>query len=534
MMVQSLTAMEQSALQQQLLAANQQVGELPRSSSTDSNGFPVKDLDTIKLFVGQIPRNLEEKDLRHMFESFGKIYEFCILKDKYTGMHKGCAFLTYCHRESAVKCQAALHDNKTLPGMNRAMQVKPADSESRSSSPKANEDRKLFVGMLSKQQTEDDVRTMFQVFGRIEEVTVLRGADGVSKGCAFVKFTQSSDAQRAIVALHGSQTMKGASSSLVVKLADTEKERQLRRIQQMATQLNIINPLLSASQIGIYGQNTPVVTAQQFPQLNLLQQQQNAQLAVVAASAQNPAGYLPMSISQPLASTNGLLGHAQPASNLVAVQQAVQAAAVQQQIQQQQLGLTAIPASSNALSALAAQQQAAVFATPTSTTVATNGSISPVAALGVNASYNQLLTYDQPTSTAIYTQAYNHILASQQQQQQTQQALAAAQAAAGISGFLQAGITQKEVLGPDGSNLFIYHLPQEFGDAELTQMFSPFGNVISSKVFIDRATNQSKCFGFVSYDNPTSAMAAIQSMNGFQIGMKRLKVQLKRPRDKPY
>ncbi|KAL3317924.1 CUGBP Elav-like member 2 [Cichlidogyrus casuarinus] len=94
--------------------------------------------------------------------------------------------------------------------------------------------------------------------------------------------------------------------------------------------------------------------------------------------------------------------------------------------------------------------------------------------------------------------------------------------------------TGKEIIltGPEGSNLFIYHLPQEFVDRDLADLFIRFGTVISAKVYVDKATNQSKCFGFVSFDNPISAQTAIQQMNGFQIGNKRLKVQLKRPRGK--
>ncbi|XP_064415641.1 CUGBP Elav-like family member 3-A isoform X11 [Latimeria chalumnae] len=408
----------------------------------------MKEADAIKLFIGQIPRNLEEKDLKPIFEQFGKIYELTVIKDKYTGMHKGCAFLTYCARESALKAQSALHEQKTLPGMNRPIQVKPADSESRG------EDRKLFVGMLGKQQTDEDVRKMFEPFGSIDECTVLRGPDGTSKGCAFVKFQSHMEAQAAISALHGSRTLPGASSSLVVKFADTEKERGLRRMQQVANQLGMFSPM--ALQFGAYSAYAQALMQQQAALVAAHSAYLNPMVTVAAVQMQQMAAV----------NTNGLI--AAPITSL-----------------------TPSSAQSPAVTMDPLQQAYAGMQHYTAAYPAAYGLVSPA--------FPQ-----QPTIVA------------QQQQPPPQQP------------------QQRE--GPEGCNIFIYHLPQEFTDSEILQMFLPFGNVISAKVFVDRATNQSKCFGFVSFDNPASAQAAIQAMNGFQIGMKRLKVQLKRPKDanRPY
>uniref|UniRef100_A0A8C4EGG4 RRM domain-containing protein n=1 Tax=Dicentrarchus labrax TaxID=13489 RepID=A0A8C4EGG4_DICLA len=391
----------------------------------------------------------------------------------------GCAFLTYCARESALKAQSALHEQKTLPGMNRPIQVKPADSEGRG------EDRKLFVGMLGKQQSEDDVRRLFETFGQIEECTVLRGPDGASKGCAFVKFSSHAEAQAAINSLHGGQTMPGASSSLVVKFADTDKERTLRRMHQMAGQLGIFSPM--TIQFGAYGAYS-----------HAMMQQQAALMAATQGSYLNPMAAIAAAQMQQMAAfnVNGLVATPMTPSSGTSTPPGISATAVPS---------IAAPIGVNGFSALPPQSNGQ----PTSEPIYTNG-IHPYP--GECEKFHS----GSPFATAAYPAAYAPISQAFPQQPTI--------------------IPQQQREGPEGCNLFIYHLPQEFGDAELMQMFLPFGNVISAKVFVDRATNQSKCFGFVSFDNPSSAQAAIQAMNGFQIGMKRLKVQLKRPKDanRPY
>lgn len=85
--------------------------------------------------------------------------------------------------------------------------------------------------------------------------------------------------------------------------------------------------------------------------------------------------------------------------------------------------------------------------------------------------------------------------------------------------------------GPEGSNLFIFHIPNDMTTRDLFNYFKCFGNVISARIMVEKETGRSRGFGFVSYDNASSADAAIKSMNGFQIGRKRLKVQHKKLKD---
>ncbi|XP_015429757.1 PREDICTED: CUGBP Elav-like family member 2 isoform X4 [Dufourea novaeangliae] len=502
----------------------------------NNNSVEQPDPDNIKMFVGQVPHDMEENDLRTLFEEFGRVHQINILRDKITGSHRGCCFVTFYTRKAALDAQNALHNVKTFSGMRHPIQMKPADSENRS-------ERKLFVGMLSKKFTENDVRNMFSVYGTIEECSVLRDSTGKSRACAFVTFASKQYAINAIKALHHSQTMEGCSAPLVVKFADTQKEKDQKRMQHLQTNLwNIAGvnmaphyltndtPTLAPTSLQLLQQlqattsaATPVAagagaSALSNVQHQLLLQQHLGLGAATPTHAAAPAVPSPPEINpanlQGLATLASLSNSAGEYANAgvspMSMQNLVTLAAMTG-------GNNNLQVSPNTLSGLA-----------NSTAGSTGGSLSPVTSLTLNSLTGTPLNGLQDS--------LNNAYSSLQQYAGFPAFTAAAAAAAAAAQKAKFVTTDKQIEGPEGCNLFIYHLPQEFSDTDLVTTFLPFGNVISAKVFIDKQTQLSKCFGFVSYDNAASAQAAIQAMNGFQVGMKRLKVQLKRSKDasKPY
>nr|XP_014276487.1 CUGBP Elav-like family member 1 isoform X3 [Halyomorpha halys] len=463
------------------------------------------DPDFIKMFVGQVPRSMDEADLTKMFSEFGRVHQINVLRDKVTGQSKGCCFVTFYTRKAALEAQNALHNIKTLPGMHHPIQMKPADSENRN-------ERKLFVGMLSKKYNENDVRQMFETFGAIEECTVLRDTSGQSKGCAFVTFTSKQCAINAIKAMHHSKTMEGCSLPLVVKFADTQKEKDQKRLQQMQANLwNLAGVSLSPqSYLTSLPQQTDPSSSCLTPlqllqhlQTNNVQPNIGTQLllhnsaglqGLAALNGSNPnLSDISSSNLQGLAALQGLANMSVANGTPMTMQNLVTLAAM--------TGAGAVSPNGSSSSSLSSPALSSLAGTTTGgpTSLSALSSLNGYApALSLSDAYQQFTC--MPKATVSYRPA------------------------------------GKQIEGPEGANLFIYHLPQEFTDADLITTFHPFGTVISAKVFINRQTNESKCFGFVSYDNAHSAQVAIQSMNGFQIGTKRLKVQLKRSKEasRPY
>ena len=78
--------------------------------------------------------------------------------------------------------------------------------------------------------------------------------------------------------------------------------------------------------------------------------------------------------------------------------------------------------------------------------------------------------------------------------------------------------------------LYVGNLAYNATDSELEEAFGAHGTVERAKVVIDRNTGRSRGFGFVEMPNDEEAKAAIEALNGSDMGGRSLNVNEARPR----
>jgi len=81
-----------------------------------------------------------------------------------------------------------------------------------------------------------------------------------------------------------------------------------------------------------------------------------------------------------------------------------------------------------------------------------------------------------------------------------------------------------------GRKLYVGNLPYSSTEDSLREAFSESGSVDSVTIIIDRDTGRSKGFGFVEMGTDAEAQAAIEALDGQDLGGRRIKVNEAKPR----
>ena len=81
------------------------------------------------------------------------------------------------------------------------------------------------------------------------------------------------------------------------------------------------------------------------------------------------------------------------------------------------------------------------------------------------------------------------------------------------------------------NNIYVGNLPWSYRDDELKGLFEEHGDVTSAKVIVDRMSGRSRGFGFVEMASGVEAASAIETLNGFEVEGRELKVNEAKPRD---
>jgi len=142
--------------------------------------------DERKLFVGGLPQEAKDGDIREYFGQFGEIDTVTLKTDPTTGRSRGFAFVLF--KEPASLESASSSETHVIKG--KKVTCKKAEAKP----------GKIYVGKLPEGVSKEDIQAHFAQFGNIVEVTrpVDKTNNDTPKNFAFVTFEKEEVAKQMV------------------------------------------------------------------------------------------------------------------------------------------------------------------------------------------------------------------------------------------------------------------------------------------------------------------------------------------------
>ncbi|XP_038644077.1 RNA-binding protein 39-like isoform X2 [Scyliorhinus canicula] len=183
--------------------------------------------DACTVLCLQFSGHIRPRDLADFFRPAGKVRDVKIISDRSSRRSKGIAYVEFYEMDSVAL--AINLSGSRLFGIPIIVQASQAE-KNRTSALVSGQQKgqagptRLYVGSLHSNITEEMLRGIFQPFGKIDSLHVIKDTEsGISRGYAFVTFSESESAQRALEQLHGFEL---AGRPLKVGLASDRSEME--------------------------------------------------------------------------------------------------------------------------------------------------------------------------------------------------------------------------------------------------------------------------------------------------------------------
>lgn len=187
----------------------------------------VEDDSTTSLIINYLPQSLSDEQFTQLFEAIGPMQSARVMRNKGTGYSFGYGFVNYQRPEDAEKAIEKLNGMQL-----EHKRIKVAYSRRTEGSAEEIKNANVFIANLPKTVDEDQLRTMFSPYGEIIRSKILTDhGTGVSKGCGFILFSKTSEADWAIQELNGTMP-PGSTNLMTVKRAqDSEQTKAMKQGQ---------------------------------------------------------------------------------------------------------------------------------------------------------------------------------------------------------------------------------------------------------------------------------------------------------------